>query len=92
MGIDIYAACRGQPDATRILVPEAFDRVGQPVAIPAALLRARLPATLATVDMRERKTDVVGLNRELKSYCRFVELCEKIEAQSGEPCRIVARY
>jgi len=92
MGIDIHAACHGQPDATRILVPEAFDRLGQPVAIPAALLRRRLPATLATADMRERKTDVVGLDSELKSYCRFVELCEKMEAQSGEPCLIVASF
>jgi len=47
---------------------------------------------LATADMRERKTDVVGLDGELKSYCRFVELCEKIEAQSGEPCLIVASF
>lgn len=92
MGIDIYAACHGEPDATRVLVPEAFDRLGEPVPIPAALLRRRLPATLATAEMRERKADVVKLGGELKSYCRLVELCEKMEAQTGEPCRIVARY
>jgi hypothetical protein len=87
-------AYHGEPYATRVLVPEAFEGHGEPVAIPAALLRKRLPATLAAADMRERtiyrETDADNIGGVLQSYCRFVELCERMEAQTGEPCRIVA--
>src|ERR1700674_1222595 len=83
-------AYHGEPYATRVLVPEAFDGHGEPVAIPAALLRKRLPATLAAGDMRERETDADSIGGVLRSYCRFVELCERMEAQTGEPCRIIA--
>jgi hypothetical protein len=74
-------------------MPEAFEEGG--AHIPASVLAERLPATLAVAKERERKvyniTDQVGIKRVLKSYRDFVALCERKEAETGEPCLIIAR-
>lgn len=88
-------AYHGAPYATKVFVPEAFDASGQAVPVPAATLRARLPDTLQTAIERER--DIYGNPHDsnetlavLKSFRDFVELCERKERESGEPCTIVA--
>lgn len=67
-----------------------------PLHIHAATLRDRLPATLIVAEAREREiyraTDRAEIDRVLKSYRDFVELCERKEAETGEPCLIVASY
>ena len=87
-------AYHGEPYATRVLVPEAFEQGG--AAIPAALLRERLPAALAAAEQREKvlygETDPLEIQRVLHSFRHFVELCERKEAETGEPCRITASY
>ncbi len=64
--------------------------------IHAATLRDRLPATLIVAEAREREiyraTDRAEIDRVLKSYRDFVELCERKEVETGEPCLIVASY
>lgn len=87
-------AYHGAPYATRVLVPEAFEE-GVAV-IPAAVLRARLPATLAAAEEREKavydQTNPLEIQRVLDSFRSFVELCEGKEAETGEPCRFIASY
>lgn len=87
-------AYHGEPYATRVLVPEAFEKGN--AAIPAAKLRERLPAALAAAKERERtvcgETDPLEIKRVLDSFRKFVELCERKEAENGEPCRITASY
>jgi hypothetical protein len=87
-------AYHGEPYATKVLVPEAFEE-GR-AQIPAGVLAERLPATLAVADERERKvyneTDPVEIERALKSYREFVALCERKESETGEPCLIIASY
>ena len=88
-------AYHGEPYATRVLLPEAFAAKGEPVAIPAALLRERLPGTIETAIERER---LIYGNRVTKSapiiraFSNFVELCERKEAEAGQPCTIRASY
>ena len=71
---------------------EAFEE-GE-AAIPAALLCARLPAALRAAEQREKtvygETDPLEIQRVLDSFRNFVELCERKEAETGEPCRITA--
>ncbi len=87
-------AYHGEPYATKVLVPEAFQELR--VHIHAATLRDRLPATLIVAEARERDiygvTDRAEIDRVLKSYRDFVELCERKEAETGEPCLIIASY
>jgi hypothetical protein len=87
-------AYHGKPYATQVLVPEAFERGGS--AIPAAWLRERLPETLAVAEERQKivygETDPKRIQRVLDSFRNFVELCERKEAETGEPCWIVASY
>jgi hypothetical protein len=87
-------AYHGEPYATRVLVPEAFEK-GE-AAIPAGLLRERLPAALAAAEQREKtvygETDPLEIQRVLDSFRNFVELCERKEAETGQPCRITASY
>lgn len=87
-------AYHGEPYATKVLVPEAFEE--SRVHIYAETLRDRLPATLIIAEQREREiydvTDQVEINRVLKSYSDFVELCAQKEAETGEPCLIIASY
>jgi hypothetical protein len=91
-------AYHGQPYATHLLVPEAFDDTSEEGArIPAVTLRERLPATLKLA--RERQVRVYNekpfsaeTKRVLKSFSDFVALCERKERETGEPCRISASY
>jgi len=87
-------AYHGEPYATRVLVPEAFEE-GEAV-IPAALLRQRLTEALAVAEQREKtvygETDPLEIKRVLNSFRNFVELCERKEAETGEPCSIIASY
>jgi len=87
-------AYHGKPYATQVLVPEAFE-TGEAL-IPASLLRQRLPAALAAAEQREKtvygETDPLEIQRVLDSFRNFVELCERKEAETREPCRITASY
>ena len=92
-------AYHGEPYATRVLVPEAFDHEANPegATIPAATLRERLPETLATATRRQQLVYKEGPDNDtthivLKSFSDFVELCERKERQTGQPCTIVAWY
>jgi len=50
----------------------------------------------SVAEARERKlygtTDPVEIERVLKSYRDFVALCARKEAETGEPCLIIANY
>lgn len=89
-------AYHGEPYATRVLVAEAFaseDENGAP--IPAAVLKSRLPYVLELVELREKslyQSSPEEIEKIRKSYCDFVALCEKHEAETGEACRIIASY
>jgi hypothetical protein len=89
-------AYHGGPYATRVLMPEAFESAtGE--RIPAAILRKRLPETLAAVIERQREvydeaSDSEDTVATLKSFTDFVELCERVETDGGQPCRIRASY
>jgi hypothetical protein len=89
-------AYHGEPYATRMLVPEAFE-TPDGARIPAATLRARLPETLKTARVRMRvlyKQNPDGANgaAELKSFENFVALCEAKEAECGTACRIKTSF
>ena len=87
-------AYHGEPYATRVLVPEAFE-TGR-AEIPAATLWERLPDALKAAEQRERElygeTDINEIGRVLKSYVAFVALCARKEAETGEPCLSIASY
>ena len=87
-------AYHGEPYATKVLVPEAFEE--HRVPIYAATLESRLPATLVVAEAREREiygvTDQAEIDHVLKSYRDFVALCARKEAETGEPCLIIASY
>lgn len=87
-------AYHGEPYATKALVPEAFEE-GR-ATIYAATLADRLPGVLAIAEARQRKlygaTDPAEIERVLKSYRDFVALCARREAETGEPCLIIASY
>jgi hypothetical protein len=87
-------AYHGEPYATKVLVPEAFEELRVPIY--AARLEDRLPATLVVAEARERDiygvTDQAEINRVLKSYRDFVALCARKETETGEPCLIIASY
>ena len=88
-------AYHGEPYATRHLVPEAFDNP-HGVTIPAKVLRERLPEALRLTEVRERtiygaksKQDV---EPTLQSFRAFVELCERVERETGRLVKIVASW
>jgi hypothetical protein len=87
-------AYHGEPYATKVLVPEAFEESRVPIY--AATLQDRLPATLVVAEQREREiygvTDQAEIERVLQSYRDFVALCARKEAETGEPCLIIASY
>jgi len=87
-------AYHGEPYATKVLVPEAFEELRVP--IHAATLRDRLPAALVVAEAREHQvygvTSPAQIERVLKSYRDFVGLCERKERETGEPCLIIASY
>jgi hypothetical protein len=72
-------AYHGEPYATKVLVPEAFEKDG--ARIEAAILRGRLPEALRAAEQREREvygeTDAAEIECTLKSFRVFVELCER---------------
>ena len=86
-------AYHGEPYATRHLVSEAFDATGGKTEIPAAILRERLPATLALARQRRQIIygDEPGVENKavLQSFVDFVELCERKERETGRPVRII---
>ena len=87
-------AYHGEPYATKVLVPEAFEE--HRVRMYAARLEDRLPATLVVAEQRERTiygtTDRAEIETVLKSYRDFVALCARKEAETGEPCLIIADF
>ena len=89
-------AYHGEPYATRVLVPEAFDDPnGAP--IKAATMRERLPETLRTAIERQTKiyNEPAGSEETrliLKSFIDFVDLCARKERERGSPCTISASY
>jgi hypothetical protein len=92
-------AYHGAPYATRVLAPEAFAQGADPegTAIRAAVLRERLPLVLATAREREERIyrngpDSADTAMVCKSFVDFVELCERQEARTGEPCMIYASW
>lgn len=89
-------AYHGEPYATRFLVREAFESSNGKAAIAAAVLRERLPETLAIVEERERSvygtTDEAEIKGVQESFAEFVKLCERKERETGEPMTIVASY
>jgi hypothetical protein len=92
-------AYHGEPYATRVLVPEAFDTEHYPDGAPirAADLRARLPEALKVATERERALYHHDQFHEdtratRKSFRDFVALCERKERETGEPCSIIASY
>jgi len=88
-------AYHGDPYATRVLVPEAFEAGGHGAIISAATLRERLPEAMKTAMRRERevyKTETVNEDSlAVQSFVAFVELAEKLEAK-GQTVRIIASY
>jgi len=101
-GFDVTIGCvgylreayHGEPYATRELVPEAFD-AGEPVNIPAATLRERLPKVMSTAMHRERQVykngDVNEDSPIVQSFVEFVTLAEKLEAK-GHTILVEASY
>jgi hypothetical protein len=87
-------AYHGEPYATHALVPEAFE-TGQ-AEISAETLRDRLPEVLELAERREREvyneTEPAAIERTLKSFRDFVELCARKEDETGQPCLIIASY
>ena len=58
-------------------------------------MRARLPDVFQTAIERERKVYANASDSDetltvLKSFRDFVELCERKERETGEPCTILA--
>lgn len=86
----------GEPYATYHLVAEALASDTASAFIPAATLRERLPETLRLAEERERKvygqTDMKEIEPVLQSYRDFVELCERVEKETGSPVEIIASY
>jgi hypothetical protein len=89
-------AYHGEPYATHYLVREAFESADGTAQIPAATLRERLPETLELAMLREKEVyQEPSVNLEdpaVRSFSDFVELCERKEAETGEPVTIIASY
>lgn len=93
-------AYHGRVYATRVLAPEAFeehpeDDDWQGAPIPAAVLRERLPETIAAVKRRYRETykeEIADDDKAIKSYVDFVELAERVERETGEPVLVYASW
>jgi len=82
-----------EPYATIYLCAEAFE-ADKGAQISAAVLRERLPHTLVIVETRARKlykSDAKDIEELKQSFRDFVALCEKKEAETGEPVRIIAK-
>jgi hypothetical protein len=88
-------AYHGDPYATKVLVPEAFDAHGAEVKIAAAILRERLPLAMKAALRREREvyrnSNVNEDSPVIQSFVSFVELAEELEEQ-GREYTVVASY
>jgi len=86
-------AYHGEPYATNVLCAEAFE-TGE-ARISAAVLKERLPRTLALAEERERKL-YTSSDEEVEdakqSFRDFVALCEEKEKETGEPVLVIASY
>ena len=92
-------AYHGEPYATHVLVPEAFDHDAYPdgAPIPAKALLQRLPDTLEAATRRQQLVYNEGSGHKttrvvLQSFSDFVAFCERKERETGGPCSIVASY
>jgi len=90
-------AYHGEPYATQMLVPEAFDEklAGEDVPIFAKEMRARLPKVLEKVRERYEKIYEAGedeIKTAQKSFSDFVKLAEQKEEANKEPCKVYASY
>jgi hypothetical protein len=90
-------AYHGEPYATHFLVKEAFEsKDGRRAAIPAAVLRRRLPKALRLVEERERavyrETSPRRIAEVKRSFTEFVRLCVRKERETGEAVTIIASY
>lgn len=91
-------AYHGGPYATEALIPKrawAEDAPEDGVPIPAAELRANLPAAVETAKRRARllyKEDEAGQNLCAKAFIDFVELAERKEAETGQQCTVYCSY
>ena len=89
-------AYHGEPYATQSLVPEAFESPEHRAEIPAAVLRERLPHTLALVAVRQQviydEHDPEAIHEVQQSFEHFVALCERKEVETGEPITIIASF
>jgi hypothetical protein len=90
----LWEAHHGEPYATHFLVAEAFEDMGHPVAVRAATLRERLPQALRLADKRARRIYGIAKPEDigwlLRRFEQFVEVCERIERDSGLPVDISA--
>lgn len=87
----------GAPYATQYLVAEAFDSPEGQAQIPASVLRRRLPKTIRLAKERlrvvyNRKGAVSDDDPAIRSFADFVALCERKEAETGEPVTVIASY
>ncbi len=99
-------AYHGDPYATRVLVPEAFAghdnkpddfdwRAYKGEPISAAVLRERLPDTVAAAIERARVVYDEHIDEHdavAQAFVDFVELAERKEKETGEPVMIYASY
>jgi hypothetical protein len=86
------AVSRG-PFVTPTLLREAFAAKSQRAKIPAAVMRERLPEAMATVLEQIRTYRPAGeTDPMVKTFADFVDLCERMEAATGEPCSIYVSY
>lgn len=87
-------AYHGEPYATKILVPEAFESDGE-IEISADKLKKRLPKVLETARKRSLKIynkETSEEDPEIKAFSDFVSLAEAKEKELGKPVRIYASY
>ena len=85
----------GEPYATVQLCREAFASEAASAIIPAATLRKRLPVTLMTAEDIARDLyleDDIVVEKILRSFRDFVDLCERKERETGQPVEIVAGF
>jgi hypothetical protein len=84
-------AYHGEPYATKYFVEEAFEG---PTQIKASTLKERLPRTLKIIEKRYKELyevdrDMKEVEDVQKSYIDFVNLAEKKEEETGEPCWVL---
>jgi hypothetical protein len=89
--INLHAAWFYWQRATMFLLSEAFE-TDYGAAIPAAVLKERLPHTLDLIQKQERlhgSRDEGEIEELCQAFRDFVLLCERKEMETGEPVSIV---